>query len=62
LKIAWFLLVALAIMALCLGLGGGLLLPALGVEGELARMIPAGVGGACIGLLYILMFRRPTGA
>ena len=61
-RIAWFLLVALAIMALCLGLLGGLLLPALGVEGALARMIPAGVGGGFIGLLYVLMFRRPEGA
>lgn len=61
-KIAWFFLIALAVMAICLGLGGGLLLPALGVEGEAARIIPAGVGGAIIGLFYIRMFRRPTGA
>ena len=33
-KIAWFFLIALAIMAVCLGLGGGWLLPALGVEGR----------------------------
>ena len=61
-KIAWFLLVALAIMALCLGLGGGLLLPALGVERGTAGTIAAGLGGAIVGIFYILTFRRPTGA
>lgn len=61
-KVARFFLIALAIMAVCIGLGGGLLLPALGVEGELARMIPAGIGGAIIGLFYIQMFKRPSGA
>jgi hypothetical protein len=61
-KIVWFFLIALAIMAVCLGLGGGLLLPALGVEGQMARIIPAGIGGAIIGLVYLRMFRRPTGA
>jgi hypothetical protein len=60
-KSAWFFLVALAVMALCIGLGGGLLLPALGVERALAGTISAGFGGAIIGLLFIL-FRRPTGA
>ena len=61
-KIGWFLLVALAIMAVCIGLGGGLLLPALGVERALAGTLSAGLGGAIVGVLFILMFRRPTGA
>ena len=61
-KAAWFFLIALAIMAVCLGLGGGLLLPALGVQGETARIVSAGIGGAIIGLFYILMFKRPSGA
>jgi hypothetical protein len=61
-KIAWFLLVALAIMAVCIGLGGGLLLPALGVVRGTAGTVAAGVGGAIVGVLYILTFRRPTGA
>lgn len=61
-KFAWFGLVALAIMALCLGLGGGWLLPALGVEGALARALPAGVAGAIIAIVYLQMFKRPNGA
>jgi len=61
-KIAWFLLVALALMAVFLGLGGGLLLPALGVEGTLARAIPAGIAGALIAILFFRMFKRPEGA
>jgi hypothetical protein len=61
-KFAQFFVIALAIMAVSLGLVGGLLLPALGVAGEAVRLIPAGLGGAFIGLLYILMFKRPEGA
>lgn len=61
-KIAWFFLIALAIMALCLGLGGGWLLPALGVEGVAARVIPAGLAGAIIAIVYLQMFKRPSGA
>jgi hypothetical protein len=61
-KIAWFLLIALAIMALCLGLGGGWLLPAMGVEGALARALPAGIAGAIIAVVYLQMFKRPNGA
>ena len=61
-KIAWFFLIALAVMALTIGLGGGLLLPALGVERGTDGTIAAGLGGAIIGVFYILMFRRPTGA
>lgn len=61
-RIAWFLLVALAIMAVFLGLGGGLLLPALGVEGTVARLLPAGLAGALIAVVYLQMFKRPDGA
>jgi hypothetical protein len=61
-KIAWFLLIALAIMAVGLGLGGGLLLPALGVEGVAARVIPGGIAGAIIAIVYFQMFKRPNGA
>jgi hypothetical protein len=61
-KSAWFFLVALAVMAVCIGLGGGLLLPALGVARGTAGTIAAGLGGAIIGIFYILMSRRPTGA
>jgi hypothetical protein len=57
-RTAWFLLIALAIMAVCLGLGGGLLLPALGVEGVAARAIPAGLAGAIIAVVYFQMFKR----
>jgi hypothetical protein len=61
-KIPWFFLIALAVMAVCIGLGGGLLLPALGVERGIAGTISAGFGGAIIGVFYILMFKRPNGA
>jgi hypothetical protein len=61
-KIPWFFLIALAVMAVCIGLGGGLLLPALGVERGIAGTIAAGFGGAIIGVFYILMFKRPSGA
>jgi hypothetical protein len=61
-KIAWFFLIALAVMAVCLGLGGGLLLPALGVEGQMARIIPGGIAGAIIAVVFLKMFKRPSGA
>lgn len=57
-----FLLIALVVMAACLGGLGGWLLPRLGLEGALARGVAAGLGGAIIGLLYIRMIKRPGGA
>jgi hypothetical protein len=61
-KIGWFFLIALAVMALCLGLGGGWLLPALGVEGVMARVIPGALAGMIIAVVYLRMFKRPSGA
>ncbi|MEA3014780.1 MAG: hypothetical protein QOD42_3325 [Sphingomonadales bacterium] len=58
----WFFLVALAIMALFLGLGGGWLLPALGVEGVAARVVSGGLAGMIIAIVYLQMFKRPSGA
>ena len=61
-KMVTFLLVAIVVMALALGLGGGWLMPMLGVEGALARAIPAGLAGAIIAVLYVKMVKRPDSA
>ena len=61
-KLLPFLLLAVVVMALFLGVGGGWLLPMLGVEGALARAIPAAIGGALIAILYVRMVKRPDGA
>ena len=61
-KMVTFLLVAIVVMVLALGLGGGWLMPMLGVEGALARAIPAGLAGAIIAVLYVKMVKRPDSA
>jgi hypothetical protein len=60
-KLAVFLLVAVAIGAACF-LVGAWLLPMLGVEGMLTQAIPGGVSGAIIAIVYLQMFKRPRGA
>lgn len=60
-KIALFLLVAIAIGA-GLGFGGALLMPRLGIGGMPARAIPGAFAGALIAILYLRMFKRPSGA
>jgi len=57
-----FLLIALVIMAICLGGLGGWLLPRLGIEGAFARGLAAGLGGAAIAILYIKMIKKPGDA
>jgi hypothetical protein len=54
-----FLLIALVVMAACLGGLGGWLFPRLGFEGPLSRAVAAGVGGAIIGLLYVRIIKGP---
>lgn len=61
-KMTQFLLIALVLMAVCLGLGGGWLLPQLGFEPPLTQVMPAALGGALIALIYFRMFKRPDGA
>jgi hypothetical protein len=61
-KMVPFLLVAIVVMALALGVGGAWLMPMLGIEGALARAIPAGIAGAIIAILYVKMVKRPDSA
>ena len=61
-KMISFLLVAAVVMALALGVGGGWLMPMLGIEGALARAIPAAIAGAIIAVVYVKMVKRPDGA
>jgi len=53
-----FLIIAVIVAVVCLGLGGAWLLPMLGVEGLPARMISAGVAGAIIAVIYMRMRGR----
>ncbi len=61
-KMIQFLLIAVVVMALCLGVGGGWLLPRFGIEGMLAQAIPGAIGGAIVALLYQRMIMRSDGA
>lgn len=61
-KLIPFLLAACVIMAFFLGVGGGWLMPTLGVEGPLAQAIPAAIGGALIAVLYVRMVKKPGDA
>lgn len=60
-KLVVFLIIAALIMVLFLAVGGGWLMPMLGIEGPLARAIPAGIAGALIAILYVRMVKKPDG-
>ena len=57
-----FLFLSLVVMALCLGLGGAWLLPMMGVQGVVGRMIAAGIAGAIIAILYLKLIKGFKGA
>jgi hypothetical protein len=59
---AWlkFLVIAVIVMVVCLGGLGGWLLPRMGVEPSMARIIGPAIGGAIIAVLYQRM--RPDRA
>lgn len=61
-KVALFLLLAIAVATASYLLVGVLLLPALGVSGMLLTMIPGGISGLIIAILYFNMFRTTNGA
>ena len=61
-KVALFLILAVATATACYLLLGVLLRPARGVSGSLLTMIPGGVSGAIIAVLYFSMFRKIDGA
>ena len=61
-KVELFLILAVATATAAYLLLGVLLLPALGVSGSLLTMIPGGISGAIIAILYFSMFRKPDGA
>ena len=50
-----FLAVAVIVMAVCLGGLGGWLLPRMGLDPAVARMIGAATGGVIIALLFVRM-------
>ena len=59
---AWvkFLVIAVVVMALCLGGLGGWLLPRVGLDASMARMLSAALGGVVVAILYQRM--RPDQA
>lgn len=52
-----FLLIAVVVMSVCMGVIGGWLLPQYGFEGPLAKALPAALGGAIIAALYVKMIK-----
>ena len=60
-KVALFLILAVATATASYLLLGALLLPAMGVTGSMLTMIPGGISGAIIAILYFSMFRKPDG-
>ena len=61
-KVALFLLLAVGIAVGSFLLLGVLLLPALGLHGQALTMIPGGISGGAIAILYFSMFRTADGA
>jgi hypothetical protein len=61
-KVALFLILAVAIATASFLLLGVLLLPALGLSGQLLTMIPGAISGGTIAIIYFTMFRKPDGA
>jgi hypothetical protein len=61
-KVALFLILAVTVATACYLLIGVLLLPALGVSGMLLTVIPGGISGGIIAILYFSMFRKSDGA
>jgi hypothetical protein len=57
-----FLLLAVISVVLFLGVGGGWLLPRLGVDAAAARIIGAALAGVAIAILYFRMIRGTAGA
>ena len=61
-RVALFLLLAIGIATASFLLLGVLLLPALGLDGQVRTLIPGAISGGAIAILYFSMFRTSHGA